>query len=33
MFTACKALPDAPYGTLGGAAAVPEALGLCKITA
>ena len=33
MFTACKALPDAPYGTLGRGGTVPEALFLCKITA
>ncbi len=33
MFTPCKALPDAPYGTLGRGGTVPQALGLRKITA
>ena len=33
MFTACKASPDAPYGTLGRGGSVPEVLGLRKITA
>ena len=33
MFTPCKALPDAPYGTLGRGGSVPEVFGLRKITA